>query len=121
MVPTSRPYVHVHVRPTNLIIVREMDCAGASTSSRPILRINRRVCPHCNQIVSLKTYKAHKRLFYDIESAKWICTVNSCESSPSSSVDILNDEAPPTSFGSSNCPMDIEHDPPSNVYHHDGE
>ena len=26
---------------------------------------DRRTCPHCKQLVSLKTYKTHKRLFYN--------------------------------------------------------
>ncbi len=28
-------------------------------------KTDRRTCPHCNELLSLKTYKTHKRLFYD--------------------------------------------------------
>ena len=28
-------------------------------------KTNRRTCPHCSQLVSVKTYKTHKRLFYN--------------------------------------------------------
>lgn len=30
-----------------------------------IFKTDRRTCPHCQQLVSLKTYKTHKRLFYN--------------------------------------------------------
>ncbi len=30
-------------------------------------KTDRRACPHCNELLSLKTYKTHKRLFYDEE------------------------------------------------------
>jgi len=41
-----------------------MDAAGAPTP-RLILRIERRHCPNSSQFISLKTYKAHKRLYCD--------------------------------------------------------
>lgn len=31
----------------------------------------RRVCPHCDESVSLKTYKAHRRMYYDPIGDKW--------------------------------------------------
>ena len=30
-----------------------------------MFRIQRRFCPHCNELVTLKTLRAHKRLYYD--------------------------------------------------------
>ena len=47
-----------------------MDAAGAPTP-RSILRIERRHCPHCSQFISLKTYRAHKRLYYDPDVCVW--------------------------------------------------
>ena len=29
-------------------------------------------CPHCNQWLSLKTYRAHKRLFYNEDTDEWL-------------------------------------------------
>ena len=29
------------------------------------------VCPHCSQRLSIKTFKAHKRLYFDFESSRW--------------------------------------------------
>jgi len=34
-------------------------------------RIDQQVCPHCNEIVSYKTYKTHKRLHYDCGTDTW--------------------------------------------------
>ena len=31
-----------------------------------------RHCPHCDQILAYKTYKAHKRLYYNRASGAWI-------------------------------------------------
>ena len=32
----------------------------------------RRKCPHCNQNLSLKTFKAHKRCYYDRVNHTWL-------------------------------------------------
>ncbi len=34
---------------------------------RPLLKVARHRCPHCENVISLKTYNAHKRLYYDRE------------------------------------------------------
>jgi len=34
-----------------------------------------RVCPHCNEAVSVKVYKAHERLYYNKEDKTWITLV----------------------------------------------
>ena len=57
--------------------------------------VRRRLCPHCSKSVSFKTYKAHRRLFYDTSEDQWLlssCSELEMESSQ-------NDETPPTSFG----------------------
>ena len=33
---------------------------------------SRRFCPHCSESLSLKTFKTHKRLYYDEDADKWI-------------------------------------------------
>ena len=42
-----------------------------SASSRRLIQIQKRHCPHCNKIVSFKTFKAHKRLHYDSHAKQW--------------------------------------------------
>lgn len=54
--------------------------------------VSRRICPHCSKSVSFKTYKAHRRLFYDRSNDVWL-------SSKEANVDENVDEAPPSSFG----------------------
>ena len=61
--------------------------AGASRD------VCRRICPHCNKNVTFKTYKSHRRLFYDSGSDSWLVVADS----PSTSND--TDEEPPTCFG----------------------
>lgn len=31
-----------------------------------------RLCPHCDQIVTYKTYKGHKRIYYNRPTGTWI-------------------------------------------------
>ena len=31
----------------------------------------RRICEHCNRELSIKLYKEHKRLYYDVSSMSW--------------------------------------------------
>ena len=39
---------------------------------RPYLKVQRKLCPHCNKDVSMKTFKSHKRKFYDADSKRWL-------------------------------------------------
>ena len=84
---------------------------GRSTESRPVLRINRTMC---GTSVSIKTFKAHRRLFYDAGSSKWV-TLQSGEDSPvSGSMNVCEDDTPPSSFGNiPNSPVDTDNNPPS--------
>lgn len=38
---------------------------------RPYIKVERKVCPHCDQQLSIKTYKTHKR-FYDSSTNTWL-------------------------------------------------
>ena len=38
---------------------------------RKTLKVDRRHCPHCDELVSIKTYKVHKRQYYDADSGHW--------------------------------------------------
>ena len=40
-------------------------------AGRQILRVERRTCPPCDSLVSLKTYKAHKRRYFDSVNQQW--------------------------------------------------
>ena len=46
------------------------------STSRRILRVERRNCPHCDGLVSLKTFKAHKRRFFDAASGRWLKAID---------------------------------------------
>ena len=39
---------------------------------RPVRIVERRRCPHCNKNLSLKTYKAHKRLYFNKHDVTWL-------------------------------------------------
>ena len=39
------------------------------STKRP--RLNQRICPHCGEIVSYKTYRAHKRLYCN-DDGTWL-------------------------------------------------
>lgn len=41
-------------------------------AERVCLRVERRHCPHCKKYLSLKTYKAHKRLYFDRNDNVWL-------------------------------------------------
>ena len=40
-------------------------------AERTVIKVDRRCCPHCDRSVSLKTYKAHRRLYYDADRDYW--------------------------------------------------
>jgi hypothetical protein len=40
--------------------------------ARRVIRTDRWVCPHCDQLLSTKTFKAHKRRYFDASSNSWL-------------------------------------------------
>ena len=40
-------------------------------SQRHIVKVDRRLCPHCDSSVFIKTFRAHKRLYFDSSTSKW--------------------------------------------------
>ena len=52
----------------------EMDLQEAELRTS---RADRRICPHCNDILSIKTFKKHKQLYYD-KVINWLYTVGAC-------------------------------------------
>ncbi len=80
-----------------------------STTGRDV---SRRICPHCSKSVSFKTYKAHRRLFYDRSRGVWLSSEEEKEEN-------INEEAPPSSFGEA-CEQDNGSDmdcAPSQTYY----
>lgn len=61
--PSAIDHVIVIVQNFDLLVIMD-DC---NEEIRPMLRVNRRQCPHYGLHLSLKTYKAHRRLFYNSE------------------------------------------------------
>lgn len=61
-------------------------------------RITHKICPHCSKELNLKTYRDHKRLFFNESSNIWFTTeVGSCsrddkEAGDSSSFDEVHDD-----------------------------
>ena len=49
----------------------------SGTTGRQPYRTNRRTCPHCQELVSIITFKTHRRLFYDevVNHRENLCTV----------------------------------------------
>jgi len=41
-------------------------------NQQKVLVVDRRWCEHCDQGLSLKTYKAHRRLYYNQEREEWL-------------------------------------------------
>lgn len=78
-----------------------------SPVGRRILRIERRHCPHCSRNVSLKTFKMHKRLYYDAECDKWVVSGGYRDSSSES-----EPECDRIQFHSSPEPMQDESESP---------
>ena len=39
---------------------------------RRVIRTDRWLCPHCDQLLSAKTFKAHKRRYFDRSSSSWL-------------------------------------------------
>lgn len=87
--------------------------------THPYLLVNRRYCPHCNKNLSLKTYKAHKRLYFDRVTKEWRTTdivtptrpvldVLSSDTEPSNS----DEESPPNSEEDSEIEFFRQSSPP---------
>ena len=43
----------------------ELEDVGDERSIRVPVRTDRKFCKHCNEMVSLKTYQYHRRLYFD--------------------------------------------------------
>lgn len=67
-----------------------------ATPTRRVLRVERRTCPHCDTPVSLKTFKAHKRRFFDATRGQWLDTINDSQSEHAESPPPLMPHEPST-------------------------
>lgn len=74
--------------------------ASGGMDSPPVKRPrpNQRLCPHCSQIVSYKTYRSHRRLYYNCDDDSWF-SVASAETldEQSEETDLLENEPPASS------------------------
>ena len=60
------------------------------------LRTDHRFCPHCNELLSYKTFRAHKRLYYDEHKDEWYhVSARVSEGVPAEHV-AAEDEIPPS-------------------------
>ena len=97
-----------------------MSFEGEVRSDRSLLRVSRRLCPHCDKRVSFKTFKAHKRLYYDPARDHWFTSVSvpesQCDEEPTT------DEAPPSSFRHNSASFSASTDAaPSFSYYDEGD
>ena len=53
-----------------------------------------KVCPHCDKNLNMKTYKEHKRLYFDDQLKVWHCSPES-DSGDSDSTDISQPDSVP--------------------------
>lgn len=83
-----------------------------------ILAVERQWCPHCKQHLSLKTYKAHERMYYDPVRRYWFAKTSTMtdeaeeEASSNNSSNDIYSESPPLSEG--DAKMDASINPLSN-------
>ena len=68
-----------------------MDVIPAPKRWKRGLRPDQRLCPHCNQVLSYKTFITHKRLHYDSETNKWN------HERHAEVTDAMDEESPPSS------------------------
>lgn len=94
------------------------DPVEEEVSQRRILKVDRRICPHCDKNVSFKTYRLHKRLYYNSSLGTWITvdspggsaededklTETQASASPPRSTGILNPDDDSTIFDYSEPP-----------------
>ena len=68
--------------------------ASSNPKRRRQLRPDQRVCPHCDQIVSYKTFRMHKRLYFNVENKRWFCgDARSSTEGVTSEVDRVDEES----------------------------
>ena len=71
-------------------------------------RLDQRLCPHCDQVLSCKTYRGHKRLHFNAETNEWFKVdevhVETIESSDTCSHE--NDSSDSEPEGMQHAPLD---------------
>lgn len=102
-------HVYVHVRLTvqrmrlsseHMIAIVRCACAYAVSFIKRSIMDRRRLCPHCDESVSLKTYKAHRRMYYDSSNDRWSYRQRFEEHISSSDSDNgMASESPPHTIG----------------------
>ena len=52
----------------------QFSCILQTMETLPVkrLKVSERLCPHCNQVLSFKTFQAHKRIYYNAVTGDWI-------------------------------------------------
>ena len=99
----------------------DVESASGNMESPPVKRPrpNQRLCPHCSQIVSYKTYRSHRRLHYNCDDDSWF-SVASAETldEQSEETDLLESESPASSptFDEDTLTC-TEESPPHSDYH----
>ena len=94
-------HANAHVRKGNCARVTltasesGMDCPPSPKRGKQ-LRPDQRVCPHCNQVVSYKTFRTHRRFYFNSETKQWLLdSRDQSEASTSGVGDEVLSESPP--------------------------
>lgn len=88
------------------------------SGERRIVHTSRRLCPHCNRSVSFKTFKAHRRLYYDPARDRWVARGQADNLTASSARETPADhDMPPSSFGENSMELDDSNDAPNDHYY----
>ena len=83
-----------------------MEAIEGGAAERRIRKVDRRFCPHCGKNVSYKTYKSHKRLYFNPTSSTWISRDGDRTSEE------MNADSPPGSPGHVQLDPDVQEDEP---------
>ena len=91
-----------------------MDCPPSPKRGKQ-LRPDQRVCPHCDQIVAYKTFRRHRRLYYNSETKQWFQDSQSAASEGLRSSVAVGDEVLSASPGEEvyqYCVLELSPPPP---------
>lgn len=93
-----------------------------SVSTRKIIKVSKRYCPHCQETLSYKTYRIHKRLYFDSYRSSWLAIEQPQDEERALSSSIILEPSPPTeSFMDTSPSLELarQDESPPRDFHHD--
>lgn len=77
----------------------EKEIEVSELAQRRIRRVNWRYCPHCERSVSVKTFKTHKRLYFNSVTNNWCVRIERMSDLPEVGSGNEDSDSPPGSVG----------------------